>query len=389
MGSRARHAFIIALGAAAAVATGVRHTTIEHVDIFGAIVVATDDVTIRNVSITSHVPHAIRIPDGATRTGIPDSQIGSPAESPTEQAGVPASSGDTPTEPTTESAAPTAERTVESVAPEAPPPSQGFPPPLDGFPSPANTGPRTAPTEEVESFDSSANGEVIEGLTINGRLTIEHDDVIVRDVIVMGTETYMIRIREKADGECPSNVLIEYTEVNGENAPPNAIAVYGGDCGYTFDHGYVHNTGRGIRLVNDVTVTNSYVHVARTYSGAHRTAIGHNGGHNLRVVHNTLFCELDGCSSALSMYGDFAPVEDVLIQHNLLATSGHYCIYGGSFENNPYPEASNIRILDNHFSTSLAENCGISAMIVGFDDGIRGNEYRGNVWHENGQPANL
>jgi hypothetical protein len=211
--------------------------------------------------------------------------------------------------------------------------------------------------------------------------------VTVRDVTVMGTGTYMIYIRPKANGQCPTNVQIEYVEINGQNAPASAIAVYGAGCGFTFDHGEIRNTGKGLRLTNNATVSNSYVYTARTWDGAHRTAIGNNGGSNLRVINNALYCELTGCSSAVSFYGDFAQVDNVLIQGNLMSTTGRYCIHGGSVSSKPYPDGTNVRILDNHFSTSLGARCGVSGPVTSFDDGVRGNQFSGNIWHETGQPA--
>jgi hypothetical protein len=258
---------------------------------------------------------------------------------------------------------------------------------VSGFPTPATTGPRSSATATQGSISTSTNGQVIERLTVNGQVTIQHDNVTVRDVTVMGTGTYMIYIRPKANGQCPTNVQIEYVEINGQNAPASAIAVYGAGCGFTFDHGEIRNTGKGLRLTNNATVSNSYVYTARTWDGAHRTAIGNNGGSNLRVINNALYCELTGCSSAVSFYGDFAQVDNVLIQGNLMSTTGRYCIHGGSVSSKPYPDGTNVRILDNHFSTSLGARCGVSGPVTSFDDGVRGNQFSGNIWHETGQPA--
>jgi hypothetical protein len=275
---------------------------------------------------------------------------------------------------------------TSSLEAGTPRPPGDFPPDLSGFPSPENSGPRVSAIHATDSIDTSSTGQVIERLTVNGRLTIQHDDVVVRDVTVLGTSTYMILIEPKADGQCPSNVQIEYTEIDGQNAPADAIAVYGNHCGFTFDHGQIHNTGRGLRLGSNVTVSNSYVYVNRTWDGAHRTAIGNNGGSNLRIVHNTLFCELRGCSAALSFYGDSAPVDNVLVEDNLLATTGQYCIHGGSVSSKDHPNGVNVRILNNHFSTSLGSRCGRAGPLASFDNGVRGNQFSGNVWHETGQP---
>ena len=254
-----------------------------------------------------------------------------------------------------------------------------------GWPSPSSTGPRASSTRTTGSLSSSKNGEVISRVTVNGNLTIRHDNVTVSDVVVNGTNTYMINVKRKANGSCPSNVRIEYTEVNGAHAAENDIPLYS-PCGYIFDHGYVHNVGRTSRLVQNTTVSNSYIFSNRTgSSGAHRGAVGTNGGSNNQIINNVLMCEGVGCSAAIPMYGDFAPVNGLLVQHNLLATTGSYCAYGGSVPSKPYPLGSNIRFIDNHFSTRYFSTCGRYGTVTGFDNGVRGNVWSGNVWQETGR----
>ncbi|WP_138180414.1 fascin domain-containing protein [Nakamurella multipartita] len=256
------------------------------------------------------------------------------------------------------------------------------------WPTPDSTGPRQSSQRTTGNLSSSAAGELISRVTVAGRLTIRHDNVTVRDVTVNGTGTYMIQVLKKSDGTCPRNVRIEYTEINGTNAAENDIPLYSPDCGYVFDHGYIHNVGRTSRLVNDTTISNSYVFSNRTgSSGAHRGAVGTNGGNNNQIINNVLMCEGVGCSAAIPMYGDFMPVTGLLVQHNLLATTGSYCAYGGSVDSKPYPNGSNIRFIDNHFSTRYFPTCGRYGPITGFDNGVRGNVWTGNVWHETGRAA--
>lgn len=254
------------------------------------------------------------------------------------------------------------------------------------WPTPRSTGPRTAPTRTSGSLTSSRTGQVISGLTVNGRLTIRHDNVTVRDVIVNGTGTYMLQVLRTASGRCPTNVRIEYTEINGANASESDIPLYSPHCGYIFDHGHIHNVGRSSRLVNNTTISNSYIFSDRTgSSGSHRGAVGINGGSNNRIVNNVLMCQGTGCSAAIPMYGDFGPVDGLLVQHNLLATTGSYCAYGGSIDSKPYPNGSYIRFINNHFSTKYFNTCGRYGPISGFENGVRGNVWSGNIWHESGR----
>ncbi len=200
----------------------------------------------------------------------------------------------------------------------------------------------------------------------------------------------MLNVVEKADGTCPINVLIEYAEVDGTNAADSDVPIYSPRCGYTFDHGYVHDVGRTSQLVNDTTISNSYFHTSRIgTSGSHRGAVGTGGGSNNQIINNVLICEGVGCSAAIPMYGDFAAVDGMLVKHNLLATTGSYCAHGGSIASKSYPEGSDIRFIDNHFSTRFFDTCGHYGPIAGFANGVRGNQWSGNVWHESGEPLEL
>ena len=286
---------------------------------------------------------------------------------------------------------PTPEPTPTETPTEEPTPTETATPTPEPivWPSPETTGPRVESTRTVAGLSSSADGELIEAITINGRLTIRHDNVTVRDVTINGTGTYMLYVRSKADGTCPTGVRIEHTEINGAGAAEEDIPIFM-QCGATFDRGHVHNVGRSSRVVNNGTVSNSYIIADRTGdSGSHRGAVGNNGGHDNQIIGNVLLCAApSGCSGAIPMYGDFAPVENMLVKDNLIATTGSYCTYGGSLDSKPYPEGSNIRFIGNHFSTRYHPECGRYGVVAGFDNGVRGNEWTGNVWHETGEPIN-
>lgn len=161
------------------------------------------------------------------------------------------------------------------------------------FPTAETTGPRAEPTKTTGPTETTRAGETIERTTINGRLTIKHDDVTVKDVVVRGTGTYMIYIIRKDNGECPRNVRLEYIEVEGSQAPADSIPIYSPECGFTIDHGLLHHLGRAIRVVNDVTIENTYIYLNRTWEGAHRSGVSTHGGKNIVVKNNVIICEKD------------------------------------------------------------------------------------------------
>lgn len=312
----------------------------------------------------------------STRTSpLPATAGESSSASSSDDAPVPSSVTDIAA-PMTSTAAPSTTRTQEG----------------DGeFPSPATTGFRVPESslQESSTITSSFDGQVIEAMDVTGSIQIDHDNVTVRDSRLHYTGTYGLHVRKRSDGSCPVGTLFEYVEVDGSRAADDRTPVYGEGCEWTLDHAYVHDTGRSVKVVHDNVVSNSYIHTSRTGSDSHRGAVGNNGGSNNAVINNVLICEGRGCSAAIPMYGDFAPVDGMLVQGNLIATTGSYCAYGGSIDSKKFPNGSGVKFIDNRFSTQFFPTCGRYGVISGFDDGIRGNEFRGNVWHESGEPIEL
>jgi len=385
-------------------------TVVDGLDVHGNIHIKADDVTIMNTQVTYGGNHSIRVDPDVENARILHSTV--KCENPKKTNGI--TFGNYYAEgvalegcrhdfmSSAKSPAVVVESTVDGqpfelnagARPDDPAPAPSpAPPAFDDeygpWPTPETTGPRYAPTRSVTGgYESSRDGEVIERLEVDGRLTITHDNVTVRDVTVNGTGTYMIQVKEGADGKCPQNVRFEHVEIDGAKAAENDIPLYSPDCGYTFDHGYIHNVGRSSRVVHDTTISNSYIFSNRTGdSGAHRGGVGNNGGTNNVLLNNVIKCEGTGCSAALPMYGDFNTVDGYRIEHNLLATTGSYCAYGGSLSGKPYSEGRNIQFINNHFSTEYFGTCGRYGPITGFDDGVRGNVWTGNVWHETGEPV--
>lgn len=264
------------------------------------------------------------------------------------------------------------------------------------FPSSATTGPRFAYDELEPSprIVTTENGQVIEGLDVQSQIVVRHSDVVVRDVRIRfdgdRDGVYPIHITPRCDGcPAPTNVLIEYVEIAGEPGvalgPP---AVFGPQGNWTLRHADIHGIGSGPRLTTNTAVEYSYVHdIPNTDPEEHKSAVGLNGGTGNRVVGNRLECAVPGCSAALAMYGDFSPVEDVLVEGNLFNTSGSYCVYGGSVEGKPYPVGADIRILNNHFGREHHEQCGIYGPVAAWDGSVEGNLWEGNVWADTGEPV--
>src|SRR5262249_27060317 len=106
--------------------------------------------------------------------------------------------------------------------------------------------------------------------------------------------------------------------------------------------------------------------------------------------HNNLLCDArgdsnGGCSAAFSLYGDFAQIDNVLVQENLFNTYGSYCTYAGALPKN-YPHATNVRYMGNHFGRIFEPNCGFYGPVTGWEWNA-GNVWSGNVWDDSGVPV--
>ena len=259
-------------------------------------------------------------------------------------------------------------------------------PDLCGWPTASSTGPRyECATTLTGRIQTTSDGQVFDNVCINGGLDINHNNVVVRDVAIMGSGLYPLDIGPDSP-TCPTNLTIEYTEVDMSNINSNALPIYqrcGGD--HSFDHIKVHNCARGMQLIGGgVSVTDSYIYCHRTWEGDHRTAISSHGGTGFTVTHNTFMCVGDNCSSSVNMYSDYAPMTDYLFQDNLVA-GGTICVRGG--ETHVYAtQTSSIRVINNRFSTHYNPLCGVYQPFAQFDENAPGNVQSGNVYHESGDP---
>lgn len=261
------------------------------------------------------------------------------------------------------------------------------------FPTRETTGYRV-PTAELrlsEALVSERDGQIIERLDVRSRIKVVHDNVTVRDVRVTfdvkQTGAYALHVDTKTDGTCPTGTVFEHVEVVGQtdDLPDNAKAVYGA-CPFTLRNSSIHDVGSGIRITNGATIEGNYIHANHSVPGSrsHRSGIGLNGGADNVIVGNSIDCEGTGCSGALVLYGDFAQVRNVLIQGNLLNTTGSYCTYAGSLESKEFPLSSNVRYIGNFFGRKYSDTCGRSGPVAGNDSMAPGHVWRDNVWADTG-----
>jgi hypothetical protein len=275
--------------------------------------------------------------------------------------------------------APLARARPPAVAAETAPAGRSGPcPAFPAFPDQGCTGwrhtgvsLRTCPSTVTE------DGASLDGCRFPGGVTIQARDVTITRSLIEGLV--------EPHGSLLNLTLVD-VEIDGTGQPdPHGEAAIGnGD--YTCIRCHIHSTGRGANLDRNVRIEDSYLHGFVYTDGVHQTAIGSNGGSGFTIVHNNLECSTEGCSAALSLYGDFFPIEDALIQHNLFNTTGSFCTYAGSVEGKPFPVGTGIRYLDNRFGSKYHPQCGIYGPVTSWGQ-HEGNVWRGNVWQDGSGPV--
>jgi hypothetical protein len=227
---------------------------------------------------------------------------------------------------------------------------------------------------------STANA-VYDSCHFTGGITVAASNVTVKNSKVSG------RVGASGtDGDLRRLLLVD-VEIDGGNDPDfNQAAI--GSANFTCLRCDVHSTGRGANLADNVTIQDSYFHDFVYSAGAHQTAIGAHGGGNYKIIHNNLVCNSnnEGCSSALSFYGDDSQIHDTLVQNNLFNTDGSYCTYAGSVGGKPYPHAISVRYLNNLFGKSMNPRCGWYGPVASWEKNP-GNEWTGNAWQDGSGPV--
>lgn len=242
-----------------------------------------------------------------------------------------------------------------------------------GWPNASNTGvPAGTKLTPSKSISVTKDGTVISGLDVSGDITVRANNVTIEKTKVTGGHIDL--------GWDQHGIMITDVEVDGlGKAPADQRVPAIGSNGYTCIRCNVHGSNSGFDVRNDVTIKDSWAHDIGPASGVHKTAVGSNGADHVVIQHNVLSCEVSGCSAAIAFYGDFTPVNDVVVDGNLFNTAGSYCSYEGTLSGKAYPNATNIKWTNNHYGTQFHPTCGIYGPADGWGS-QGGNVWSGNVW---------
>lgn len=115
-----------------------------------------------------------------------------------------------------------------------------------------------------------------------------------------------------------------------------------------------------------------------------------NGGTNISLVHNSVFCDAEvnnvggGCTGDINFIPNFAAITGALIQHNLLGANlgSSYCTYAGEKSSSSTPHSHNIVYQDNVFQRGTNGRCAAYGPVTGFGSKNAGNKWINNTWDD-------
>lgn len=224
--------------------------------------------------------------------------------------------------------------------------------------------------------------------TITGVDASGCDAIVVQAGDVVISNSLLPRVEATVEGGGYSVTISDSSIVAGE-------WVGGALWGYNLTATRVNITGgqHSVHCAGNCRIEDSWLHDQYNPDGEsfHNNAFLSNGGADMQIVHNTLHCTAllnatdGGCTADLSLFGDFAPIANVVVERNLFkanASSISYCAYGGYAPSKAHPIATGIVYRDNVFERGTNGKCGVYGPVTAFQMSATGNEWSGNVFDD-------
>ena len=184
----------------------------------------------------------------------------------------------------------------------------------------------------------SEDGQTVEGLDVDGPIVVDASDVVIRNSRVHGSAPTGILVRG-------GSVRIERTEISGF---ANAIS---GD-NWTATAVDIHGvTDDGVKLGNNVSLTDSWLHDFTPAADAHSDGVQMQSGlSNVRITGNDIdLSTAPEANAAIFLSPDLGPSSDgpITVENNRL-NGGNYTLYCVDGANGTYV-VGGISILGNQF----------------------------------------
>lgn len=209
--------------------------------------------------------------------------------------------------------------------------------PCDGpRPGPDNTGvPQGVRLVPSGPITVDEDGAVVEGLDIDGEITVLADNVTIRNVRIRSSDYYPIRYFDEDN----VGLVVEDSEIEGLSGDATAAISF---ANYTARRLNVHGTADGFKADSNVLIEDCWVHDLSNGEGEHNDGVQSTGGAGVTLRHN----DISGASNAAVQTGDLGGATiDLVLECNWFAGGGYTLNIRGEGETVPM----GTQILHNRF----------------------------------------
>ena len=275
-----------------------------------------------------------------------------------------------PAATTTTTSPPAAPTTTTTTAPPAPTTPTN---PSTAYPDATNTGvPAGTVLRPSGTIYTTAPGQVIDAMDVNGSIRVVHDNVVIRRTRVRNPGGEAIWLEPGRGG-----LLVEDCELDGTGNPNGAAAI--AFSNFTVRRCNIHHFGEGITASGNTVIEDNYLHSFVSYvaQGAHQDGIQMEWGSNQLIRHNTILMNVNGANSAI--WVSWQQHSNIRIENNLVAGANFTIGAGGGGPNGNF----DTHVTNNRISTRYYPQGGYWGPFTYYDGAV----LSGNVWHETGLPV--
>lgn len=225
------------------------------------------------------------------------------------------------------------------------------------------------------------DGAVLEGITTTATVEVSGRGAVVRaSRIVVAGEGNGVSLRHAQD------VTVEDCEISGPtgSGPQRLLVgvkdVYGDSTGAVIRRNDIWHTSTGVQIDSGL-IEGNYIHDLGLAEGDHLNGTTSGGGIAQLTIRGNTILNPHSQTDAVSLFQDFGPQANRLIEGNLLAGGG-YTLYAGA-NNGKESTATNISVIGNRFARTYYARGGSYGPVTAYTPG-GGNRWSGNVWDDDG-----
>ena len=206
-------------------------------------------------------------------------------------------------------------------------------------------------------------------MEIDGCVNIRANNVTIRNSLIKG-DCFFNVLNDSGN----TNLQLVDVEIDGGNSDSTGAGV-GGD-NYTCTRCDIHGVGDGLKLGDNVTVQDSYIHALYGANDSHNDGMQASDGSNILVRHNTITPVFSGSTSCIIIKGEFGKISNLTFDDNFVG-GGAWTVYAGDGYGGGIPDSAGVHVTNNQFTTAYWPKGGAFGAITNTGAGTT---VTGNTW---------